>query len=179
MNELITITLMAGALGMDAFSVALGMGMLGLRMKRIFIIGLVIGIFHVIMPLIGMATGIWMSSFLGVITIYIGGALLLIIGLQMVYSCFKSEEEPYIRPVGWGLFVFALSVSIDSFSAGLSFGMLGAKTILTVTIIGVFSMVLSWIGLILGSRLQNFVGAYGVFLGGCILVIFGMKLLLP
>ena len=34
-----------------------------------------------------------------------------------------------------------LSVSLDSFSAGLSFGMIGAKTALTVLCIGLFSMV--------------------------------------
>ncbi|KMK78265.1 manganese efflux pump MntP family protein [Alkalihalobacillus pseudalcaliphilus] len=179
MNELITIVLMAVALAMDAFSVALGMGMLGLRLKRIFIIGIVIGLFHIIMPLLGMATGVWMSSLLGVITVYIGGALLLLIGIQMIYSSFRSEEEAMIKPVGFGLIVFSLSVSLDSFSAGLSFGMIGAKTALTVLCIGLFSMVFAWIGLILGSRLKHMIGSYGVFFGGCILIMFGIRLLLP
>ena len=56
----------------------------------------------------------------------IGGALLLLIGIQMIYSSFRSEEEAMIKPVGFGLIVFSLSVSLDSFSAGLSFGMIGA-----------------------------------------------------
>lgn len=61
-GELITLSIMAFALGMDAFSVGLGMGMVKLRKKQIFYIGFIIGLFHVIMPLAGMAAGNMLSG---------------------------------------------------------------------------------------------------------------------
>ena len=50
-GEIVTLLLMAFALGMDAFSVGLGMGMFKLRLRQIFKIGITIGLFHVWMPL--------------------------------------------------------------------------------------------------------------------------------
>ena len=170
---------MATALGMDAFSVALGMGMIGLRYRQIFQIGLTIGAFHVVMPMLGIITGRLLSGYFGMLTTIIGGALLLIIGIQMIYSSFKDEDVQMLKPVGIGLLLFSLSVSVDSFSAGLGLGMLGAKTALTVLAIGLMSMLLSWSGLILGKRLGGVVGSYGELLGGCILLGFGVKLLFP
>ncbi|GAE27223.1 hypothetical protein JCM9140_3351 [Halalkalibacter wakoensis JCM 9140] len=178
MGEIFTLFIMASALGMDAFSVALGMGMLGLRLKQIFNIGVTIGLFHIIMPLLGIATGKLLSNYFGMIATLIGGGLLLIIGLQMVLSSFKSDEDDgMMQPVGFGLLMFALSVSLDSFSAGLSFGMLGTKTALTVLMMGIVSMVLAWAGLIMGSKFKHYVGSYGELLGGFILIGFGIKLI--
>ncbi|ARK32757.1 manganese efflux pump MntP [Halalkalibacter krulwichiae] len=177
MSELVTLFLMASALGMDAFSVALGMGMLGLRLRQIFHIGVTIGLFHIVMPLFGMLTGKLLSNYFGMIATYIGGGLLLIIGLQMVWASFQSEEESSLELIGFGLILFAVGVSLDSFSAGLSFGILGAKTALTVLMIGFMSMVLSWVGLLIGARFQKYIGSYGELLGGCILIGFGLKLI--
>ncbi|MDG8483841.1 manganese efflux pump, partial [Streptococcus pneumoniae] len=81
-GELLTLSIMAFALGMDAFSVGLGMGMVQLRFRQIIYIGLVIGIFHMFMPLFGMLTGQLLSGWLGLLATYIGGALLLVLGLQ-------------------------------------------------------------------------------------------------
>jgi putative Mn2+ efflux pump MntP len=178
MSELFTLFIMASALGMDAFSVALGMGMLGLRLKQIFHIGVTIGLFHIVMPLFGMVTGKLLSNYFGMIAAYIGGGLLMIIGIQMVAASFKSEDERLIEPIGLGLILFAIGVSLDSFSAGLSFGILGAKTALTVFMIGLVSMVLSWIGLLVGARFHQYIGSYGEMLGGFILIGFGLKLIL-
>ncbi|WP_062052037.1 manganese efflux pump MntP family protein [Bacillus sp. JCM 19034] len=177
MEEWVTLMIMACALGMDAFSVSLGMGMAGLRLMQIFRIGLVIGAFHVIMPLLGIVTGKWLAQYVGMIAHYVGGGLLLVIGTQMVVSAFRKEEESLLQPVGFGLFLFALSVSVDSFSAGLSLGILGAKTIVTVAMIGFMSMVLAWVGLLIGVKFQRFIGSYSELLGGFILLGFGGKIL--
>lgn len=171
---------MAFALGMDAFSLAIGMGMLGLRYKHIFKIGITIGAFHILMPFLGIIIGKFLSQYFGLVAIIIGGALLIILGVQMIVSAFSSyENDRTIQPVGVGLLLFALSVSVDSFSVGLSLGMIGAKTIITLLSFGFMSMGLSWLGLIIGKKVQGFIGVYGELLGGCILVGFGIKLLLP
>lgn len=179
MDEVFTLFIMASALGMDAFSVALGMGMLGLRLRKIFQIGVIIGLFHVVMPLFGILTGKILSNYFGMIATIIGGALLLVIGVQMVISSLQQEQEASLKVAGFGLVLFAISVSLDSFSAGLGLGILGAKTALTVGLIGLMSMILSWLGLLIGAKFERYIGSYGELLGGFILIGFGIKLLIP
>ncbi|WP_199478360.1 manganese efflux pump MntP [Peribacillus saganii] len=169
---------MAFALGMDAFSVGLGMGMFKLRLKQIFVIGLTVGVFHVVMPLLGMAAGRFISGQFGTFAAYAGGILLLILGLQMFYSGLKGGEETLLAPVGVGLFVFALSVSLDSFSVGLTLGIYGARTAVTVICFGAAATILTWLGLLVGRKVQGILGVYSEVLGGSILCAFGIKLLL-
>lgn len=178
-GELLTLILMAFALGMDAFSVGLGMGMFRLTKRHIFKIGVTIGLFHVWMPLLGMVAGRFLSEQFGAIAGYIGGLLLILLGLQMIWSTFKDEEMTIISPVGKGLFIFALSVSLDSFSVGLTLGIYGARTLLVLVCFGVAAMILTWAGLIVGRKVQGWLGTYSVALGGSILLAFGIKLLLP
>ncbi|MBB3908299.1 manganese efflux pump MntP family protein [Anoxybacillus rupiensis] len=178
-GELVTLCMMAFALGMDAFSIGLGMGFFRLRVKQMFHIGFTIGLFHVLMPMLGMFVGRLLSEQFGAIATYVGGGLLLILGLQMIVTSLKRESDPLISPVGIGLVFFALSVSLDSFSVGLSLGIYGARTLLTILLFGFFSMVLTWLGLLLGSRFQRWLGIYGELLGGSILLVFGLKLMIP
>ncbi|MDX8363681.1 manganese efflux pump MntP family protein [Cytobacillus sp. IB215665] len=177
-GEIVTLFIMAFALGMDAFSVGLGMGLIPLRLKQIFYIGVTIGFFHIWMPLVGMVIGRLLSEQFGAVTSYAGGVLLLLLGIQMFISSLKEDESSLITPVGFGLLIFALSVSLDSFSLGLSLGMFGARTAITICMFGLVSMVLTWTGLLLGRSAQRWLGTYGEALGGSILFAFGIKLLL-
>lgn len=97
-GEILTLSMMAFALGMDAFSVGLGMGMAKLKRNQVFQIGVIIGLFHVIMPLGGMIAGQFLSGALGALAGYIGGALLLVLGIQMIVASFnKSGSRSSLR----------------------------------------------------------------------------------
>ena len=61
-------------------------------------------------------------------------------------------------------------MSLDSFSVGLSLGIFGARTFLTIIVFGVVSMLLTWLGLLLGRRVQGWLGSYSEALGGSILL---------
>lgn len=178
-GELMTIIIMALALGMDAFSISLGMGMYRLRMRQVFNIGITVGIFHIFMPLLGIIAGRFLSAQFDAIAGYIGGGLLMILGLQMIISSLRKESESLLTPVGFGLILFALSVSLDSFSVGMSLGIYGAKTWLVLICFGAGAMLLSWLGLFIGRQVQGWLGKYGEILGGAILVFFSIKLLFP
>ncbi|RLQ93502.1 manganese efflux pump MntP [Falsibacillus albus] len=178
-GELLTLMLMAFALGMDAFSIGLGMGMYKLRLKQIFYIGLTVGIFHVWMPLLGMIAGRFLSDKFGTFAGYVGGVLLILLGLQMFISSFKKDEQSLMAPVGLGLLIFALSVSLDSFSVGLTLGIYGAKTAASLISFGLAATLLTWCGLLVGRKVQSWLGSYSEALGGSILFAFGIKLLLP
>jgi putative Mn2+ efflux pump MntP len=179
LGELVTIIIMAFALGMDAFSVSLGMGMYKLRFRQIFTIGVTIGFFHIIMPLLGIITGRFLSAQFGEIATYIGGGLLLILGVQMIWSSLSGERESLITPAGLGLLFFALSVSLDSFSVGLSLGIFGARTLVVLVIFGAGATLLAWLGLLIGQKVQGLLGKYSEVLGGAILLLFSLKLLIP
>lgn len=176
-GEIVTLVIMAAALGMDAFSVGLGMGMYKLRLQKIFEIGLMIGLFHVWMPLVGIFAGKLLSEKFGSLASWIGGLLLIILGVQMIWSSLKKEAESIITPVGFGLLLFALSVSLDSFSVGLSLGIYGAKTVMVILCFGIVATVQTWAGLLLGRKVRGWLGTYSEALGGAILLAFGIKLL--
>lgn len=179
-GEIFTLSIMAFALGMDAFSVGLGMGMIKLRLRQIFKIGITIGLFHVWMPMLGMMTGRFLSDKFGTFAGYAGGILLLTLGIQMIWSSFKSPDtNSLITPVGFGLIIFALSVSLDSFSVGLTLGIYKAKTVAVLVCFGIAATCLTWAGLLIGRKVQGWLGTYSEALGGSILLGFGLKLLLP
>lgn len=176
-GDIVTLVIMAAALGMDAFSVGLGMGMYNLRLRKIFEIGIMIGVFHVFMPLFGILAGKLLSEKFGALASWIGGLLLIILGAQMIWSSLKKEAESIITPVGFGILLFALSVSLDSFSVGLTLGIYGAKTVMVILCFGIVATVQTWAGLLLGKKVRGWLGTYSEALGGAILLAFGMKLL--
>ncbi|WP_026907727.1 manganese efflux pump MntP family protein [Paucisalibacillus globulus] len=177
MGEFISILMMSVAIGMDAFSVSLGLGMRKIRLKRIAFIGIVIGLFHILMPFLGIIVGKLISEQIGDWTTLAGGLLLFGIGAHMLFSAFNHESARVEQTVGLGLIILALSVSIDSFSVGFSLGLSGVKTALTLILFGASSMVLTWAGMILGRKVHGFLGAYSGILGGSILCGFGLYIM--
>jgi len=57
-----TVFLIAVALGTDAFSMAVGVGLCGITRKKIFLISFVIALFHIFMPLGGLLLGTWLGK---------------------------------------------------------------------------------------------------------------------
>ncbi|WP_067728508.1 manganese efflux pump MntP [Oceanobacillus damuensis] len=176
-GEFISILFLAIALGMDAFSVSLGLGMLKLRLKRIALIGMTVGIFHIAMPLAGILIGTAISSQIGNLTSLVGGALLFVLGAQMFFSAFNHEVKSRVSPVGAGLLLIAFSVSIDSFTVGLSLGISGVKTFLVLMMFGAVSCFLTCTAMLIGRKVQGYLGTYSELLGGSILCGFGLYIL--
>ncbi|MFD1020080.1 manganese efflux pump MntP [Thalassobacillus hwangdonensis] len=177
LGEVSSLTFLGFALGLDAFSVSLGLGMQVMRLKRIFYIGIIIGIFHMIMPFIGISLGRRLSEEFSDIAIVLGGLLLIGIGAHMLFSTFRENDAPLQAPIGMGTFVFAFTVSIDSFSAGLSLGLSGVGVLLAIILFGVMSTVLTWTGFLLGRTAKGLLGVYSELLGGSILVAIGLNTL--
>jgi putative Mn2+ efflux pump MntP len=177
-GQMITILVMAVALGMDAFSLGIGIGLKGVRIRDVLKLSSIIAVFHVLMPLGGMITGQYVSGLLGGIATSAAGALLLLLGGNMVYSSLRGEAVDSIdhRTV-WGMLVFSFSVSIDSFSVGVSLGMFSAHLLLTVLMFGFFGGLMSVMGLLLGRKASSSMGGYGEALGGVILFAFGLLFL--
>src|SRR5699024_12329938 len=142
-GEIVSLVFMASALGMYAFSVRLGIGLQRLRLKRIALIGLIIGFFLIGMPFIGIVLGKAISVQIGHYTTLAGGLLMVGIGAQVFFSAFNHEIKRIVQPVGVGLLILAFTVSIDSFSVRLSLGISVAKSPLTLLMFGAASMILT------------------------------------
>lgn len=176
MGQILTLFVIAVALGMDAFSLGIGIGLRGIRLLHILKVSLVVGLFHVIMPLAGMFMGSFVSSLLGDIAIFAGGALLVLLGSHMIYSALKGENEASFNDQTlWGLLIFAFSVSMDSFSVGISLGLFSTDVVMAVLLFGLFGGLMSVMGLWIGRRASMWLGVYGEALGGVILLMFGIK----
>lgn len=115
LSEIGALLLMAVALGLDGFSVSLSIGMQNIRLKRVAIIGLTIGCFHIILPFIGFVVGQYLTSKVEYVTSVAGGFILIIIGSYMVFSALQTKNEFLINPEGIKLLSVAIIVSVDSY----------------------------------------------------------------
>ncbi|WP_308636734.1 manganese efflux pump MntP [Paenibacillus silvisoli] len=174
-GQLLTLMIIALALGMDAFSLGVGIGLKGIRLLDIMKLSVIIAIFHTVMPLMGIFTGNYVSTLLGGVATTAAGALLLLLGGHMIYSSLRGDAvESIDYRSSWGMLLFALGVSIDSFSVGISLGMFEADMLLTVLLFGIAGGVMSVLGLLLGRRVSASLGGYGEACGGIILFTFGL-----
>lgn len=174
-GQLATIVMMAFALGLDAFSLGIGVGMKGIRWRHVLLISLLIAAFHMIMPIIGMFAGRYMGSLLGQITGLAAGGLLVLLGLHMIYNSFRGGGETAAKPTALlGMLLFSLSVSMDSFSVGISLGMVVSDMVLIALSFGAAGGIMSVLGLTLGRQVSSKLSEYGEMLGGIILLVFGL-----
>lgn len=177
MGHILTVLIMAIALGMDAFSLGFGIGMRGIRLFHMLRISFIIGLFHVLMPLAGMAMGKYAGLLLGDIAVMAGGLLLILLGVHMLYQSLVSDQQTawFDYRTTWGVFAIALSVSVDSFSVGVSLGLIATNIFLVILLFGAFGGLMSICGLILGRKVSSWLGVYGEAFGGIILLMFGLK----
>src|SRR5699024_4380347 len=161
----------------DGFSVSLGIGLQDIRLRRIAMIGFTVGLFHVLLPFIGIAFGQFLSQQVEFITSVAGGSILVVIGAYMFFSAFQASSEILLNPKGIKLLSIAFIVSIDSLPVGISLGLTGVQTFLIIFFFGATSMILSWIGLIIGRKAHSLIGTYSEILGGIILFMFGINII--
>ncbi|WP_232697911.1 manganese efflux pump MntP [Brevibacillus daliensis] len=178
-GQVVTLLLIALALGMDAFSLGIGIGMGGIRLRRIIAISTLIGVFHIIMPLTGIVIGIYLSDMVGDIAVLIGGGILVILGVHMLWSAFFGETETsLINTTGLGILLISFSVSLDALSVGFSLGLMAVNKWLAVSLFGVIGGLMAGSGLLLGRSVGSWLGNYSGIFGGVILLIFGLQFIL-
>ncbi|MFI2857157.1 manganese efflux pump MntP family protein [Paenibacillus sp. JSM ZJ436] len=174
-GQLAAILMMAVALGLDAFSLGIGVGMRGVRLRHVLAIGLMTALFHMLMPLLGLIFGRYVGALLGEITGIAAGGLLVLLGGHMIWNSFQQgESRPVNHTTLLGMLLFSLSVSIDSFSVGVSLGMFNSHAALIVNAFGIVGGLMSICGLLLGRKAASRLGEYGELAGGAILLLFGL-----
>ena len=182
MTELTTIIVIAVGLAMDAFAVSIVSGATykELHIKHALRIALFFGGFQAIMPLIGSLAGMTLKNHIADYDHWIAFALLTGVGGKMIYESFKIKEvEKKFDPTSLiTLLALAVATSIDALAVGITLSLITKSIILAVTIIGLVTFVLSYLGVAIGKRFGHFFESKIEILGGIILIGIGIKILL-
>lgn len=158
---------------MDAFSLALIYGTQGITKKHKILLSLIVGIYHFIMPLIGVAIGTVITKKILVNPNIIVGIILSLIAIEMIISSFKEEEKKFLLTIP-GYLLFGLSVSIDSLTTGIGLSMITQKYIFSSLIFAITSLSFTFFGLNIGDRLNKKYGRISTILGGIVLFVLGI-----
>jgi putative Mn2+ efflux pump MntP len=180
LGQLITIIMIALALGMDAFSLGISLGLRGLSQRNMWILSLLVGFFHVLLPLIGMGIGYFLGKYIREIAVLVGGGMLCYLGINMLWNSLKTHQEQ-LQIIVYSIssiFLFALSVSIDSLSAGVSWGLFAQDQWIALLFFGISGIIMSAIGLGLGKYMGTWLDGYGEIIGGVILLVLGIKFIM-
>lgn len=171
--KILTIFLIALSLSMDAFSLSLIYGTEGIKQKDKPLISAIVGIYHFIMPLIGLSIGSFITSKIILNTNILVGIILSLISIEMIISSFKNKEEKFLLSIP-GYLLFGLSVSIDSLTTGVGLPAITNKYLLSSLIFSVTSFIFTLLGLNLGNILNQKYGKISTLIGGSILFILGI-----
>ena len=181
--ELLTILGIGVGLAMDAFAVSVVCGAVfhQLRILHALRMALFFGAFQSLMPLLGFATGKTFEGFIGIYDHWLAFVLLVIIGGKMVYEAFKIEEvekKPADPSSLIALLVLSIATSIDALAVGFTLSLITHSIVFAVSLIGVVTFALSYIGYIIGKRFGHFFENKIEIFGGLILIAIGVKILI-
>ena len=171
--NIILIFIIAVSLSMDAFSLALAYGTISLSKKEINLLSIIVGIYHFFMPILGMLIGSFITK-----VIHLGGDLITLIifvfiGINMIIEGIKGQEEVKQMKLS-EMILFGLAVSIDSFSVGIGINNISNNFMLCSSIFSITSFVFTYLGLLLGNKLNELIGKLATLLGGFTLIILGI-----
>ena len=176
MSSFFTILLIGISLSMDAFSLALIYGMQGISKKNKIFLSLIVGIYHFIMPIIGLTFGTILDN-INIISIDLVATLILIyIGIDLIIS--KSKEEDKFEISKLGFLIFGLSESIDSLTVGIGLKAITDNFLISSTIFSITSLIFTYLGLTFGNLIGNKIGSYSKIIGGIVLIIISILLFL-
>jgi putative Mn2+ efflux pump MntP len=193
MLSLAWIAAIAIALGADAFSLSLAIGLTGISKRLVIHLSAVVSLFHIVMPLGGMILGQTLGSILGRFASGIGALILIGLGGRILYKIFRPAKEYFsfeearrafsnkntfrnLSLSGWGVYALGASVSLDALSVGFSLGTLKTDIFLTVMVIGLVAGLMTGWGLILGRIIGTRLGDKAEMFGGLALFLIGIKL---
>ena len=171
-------------LAMDAFSVSMANGMNepNIKQGKMWSIAGVFGIFQGLMPLIGwicIHTIVQYFQAFEKLIPWIALALLCYIGGKMLLDGIRPGGEEENKPgVGFAaLMVQGIATSIDALSVGFTIAEYDlAAAILAAAIIALVTVVICYVGLVIGKKVGNKLAGKASIFGGVILILIGIEI---
>ena len=180
--SIFSICMIGIGLSMDAFAVSIAKGMTikkHLLLRYAFILAFFFGFFQALMPLLGWWAGSYFQELISAFDHWIAFLLLGFIGVHMLKESLSNKEEEVDDSLSFKtILLLAIATSIDALAVGISFAFLKVDILQAITMIGIITFVLSFLAVIIGNRLGNMLEKYAGILGGCILILIGLKILI-
>lgn len=177
MNTFFSVLLIGISLSMDAFSLALIYGTYGINKKNEILLALIVGLFHFFMPLSGYLVGSFVSIILSSSMNYFVSIIFFIIAIEMIISSFSNKDIKILNNL-LSYILFGLSVSIDSFTTGIGFDYICSNYYFVSFIFMLCSGGLTYIGLVIGNRINLKFGNISCLIGSVILFMFAIYYLI-
>lgn len=178
----IMIVAIAVGLAMDAFSVAIGAGMVIGKVKfgHYLRLASAFGFFQFMMPILGYFAGVFAESFIGGYDHWVAMALLAYIGVRMIKESYSAEGKgSSVDPSrGQILLILSVATSIDALAVGVSIGVLRGSIVLPSIVIGLVCALFSAVGIRVGKVAGSLLGRRVERIGGLILIGIGVKIVL-
>lgn len=182
--RLITLIFTAISLAMDAFTVAIakGISLKEAKPHQAMKVAFFFGGFQALMPFIGWTLGQSFEKYISAFTPWIALILLCSIGGKMLYESFQDdteEVEDNADPLSTkSLTILAIATSIDALAVGVTFAFLKVNIVLAITLIGLITFIISYLGVVLGNKVGKYLKNYAEIVGGIILIIIGISIFL-
>ena len=180
--NLYSLLLIALALSLDAFGVALSVGLNpGVRLRKKLIFCISFGFFQFLFSFVGSFAGIYFTNNIKAVPELFGGIIIAIVGILMIKEGMEEKEECLLFTPKMYI-ILGASVSIDALVVGFTaFGSMdNIKLILLDTIvIGAVTFIISAGAFIISRHLKKIssVARYADYIGGIILILFGLKMM--
>jgi manganese efflux pump family protein len=188
--------LLAVAVGLSNFAGAIGIGVSGVTGRLRLRIAVLFGLFEAGMPVLGLVLGHGAASGLGRSAPWLGGALLIAVGLVSLVVAWRGARGAQGSGAGvsagsgagvsagsgagvpagsgswgtWRVLVSAVALSLDNLAAGFALGTFRVGLAVAVPVFGVVSVVMSLAGLELGARIGAAAGDRGELIACAMLV---------
>ncbi|HOJ95359.1 MAG TPA: manganese efflux pump MntP family protein [Methanospirillum sp.] len=182
MDLLFTSVFIGIGLAMDCLAVSFAVGghQKSSRLRAALILALFFGGFQSGMTLLGWLLGSGFADAIAAFDHWVAAGLLFIIGGKMILDGIKDgheEEAPDIFNLV-AVLILAVATSIDALAVGLSFALLHITPLIPAFIIGLISGFFSIGGVFTGGKVGHLVGKRIDLLGGCILILIGVRIVL-
>jgi len=178
----LSILIIAIGLGMDAFSVAIGVGasVRAVSWGAVFRLSSCFGLFQFLMPVAGWFAGVSVANIIAGYDHWIAFGLLTLVGGKMIIESFTGEAKVHTTDPTKGLTVIILSVatSIDALAVGFSFAFLQVPVFYPSIVIGIVAFIMTMCGMFFGEKLGEIFGKRVAVLGGLLLIGIGVKILM-
>ena len=173
MNTFFLIVLIGISLSMDAFSLSLMYGTIGICNKDKLLLAVVVGLFHFFMPLLGFFIGEIVSDSISQSMELITLVIFCIIGFSMIFSDNRDVKDKFVISFV-SFFLFGLSVSIDSLTVGFGISGFGLGLFVSPIVFSMSSFLFTLLGLYIGDYLNYKFGRYSTIFGGSLLILLGI-----
>lgn len=141
------------SLSMDAFSLAFSLSINHLEKSQTTKLSLLVGFFHLIMPLLGSKIGFIIQKKEFINPNLIVELIFILLIIEMIRE--RKKDTKILSLSNLTILLLAFTVSIDSFSVGLALSMQQENVLLASIIFSVISSIITQLGIILGQTISK------------------------